>query len=144
MHATGGHLGTIYMRLATSRMQNLHALVASTVQSRQFFASMLPEQLFRVRCGSDRVRCGSDRVQCGSDRVQWSSDRVRCGSDRVQCGSDRVRCGSDRVLCGSDSSVLACCTAGLSLNLGSAPQRRPSTERKAMRTTRVVLYEYYI
>jgi hypothetical protein len=46
-----------------------------------------------------------------------------------------------RVRCGSDSSAPACCTAGPSSNLGSAPQRRPSTERKAMRTTRVVLYE---
>jgi hypothetical protein len=46
-----------------------------------------------------------------------------------------------RVRCGSDSSAPACCTAGPGSNLGSAPQRRPSTERKAMRTIRVVLYE---
>ncbi len=71
-------------------------------------------------------------------RVRCGSDRVRCGSDRVRCGSDRVRCGSERVRCGSDSSAPACCTAGPGSNLGSAPQRRPSTERKAMRKTRVV------
>ncbi len=35
-----------------------------------------------------------------------------------------------RVRCGSDSSAPACCTAGPGSNLGSAPQRRPSTERK--------------
>jgi hypothetical protein len=46
LHATGGHSGTIYMQLAASRMQILHALAANTVQSRQFFASMLQEQLF--------------------------------------------------------------------------------------------------
>ncbi len=31
LHATGSHLGTIYMQLATSRMQILHELAASTV-----------------------------------------------------------------------------------------------------------------
>jgi hypothetical protein len=41
--ATGGHSGTNYMRLAGSQMQILHALAASCVQSRQFFASMLRE-----------------------------------------------------------------------------------------------------
>jgi hypothetical protein len=46
LHATGGHSGTICMRLAASRIQFLHALAASTVQSRQFFESTLPEQLF--------------------------------------------------------------------------------------------------
>ncbi len=49
LHATGGHSGTIYMRLAASRMQILHALVASCVQSRQFFASTLREQLFELK-----------------------------------------------------------------------------------------------
>jgi hypothetical protein len=48
---------------------------------------------------------------------------------------------NERVRCGSDSSAPACCTADPSTNLGSAPRRRPSTERKAMRTIRVVLYE---
>jgi hypothetical protein len=38
LHATGGHSGTIYMRLAASRMQ-----------SRQFFASTLREQLFELK-----------------------------------------------------------------------------------------------
>jgi hypothetical protein len=46
LHVMGSHLGTIYMRLAASRMKSLHALVASCMQSRQFFASTLQEQLF--------------------------------------------------------------------------------------------------
>jgi hypothetical protein len=37
------------MRLAASRKQILHALAASSVQSRQFFASTLPEQLFELK-----------------------------------------------------------------------------------------------
>jgi hypothetical protein len=37
------------MRLADSRMQTLHALAASCVQSRQFFASTLREQLFELK-----------------------------------------------------------------------------------------------
>jgi hypothetical protein len=37
------------MRLATSSMQTLHALAASCVQSRQFFASTLQEQLFELK-----------------------------------------------------------------------------------------------
>jgi hypothetical protein len=49
LHATGGHSGTIYVRLAASRMQALHALAASCVQSRQFFASTLREQLFELK-----------------------------------------------------------------------------------------------
>ncbi len=73
--------------------------------------------------------CGVAQIGCGVAQI------------RVRCGSDRVRCGSVRVRCGSDSSAPACCTASPGSNLGSAPQRRPSTERKAMRTTRVVLYE---
>jgi hypothetical protein len=38
LHVIGVHLGIIYMRLAASRMQTLHALVATYVQSRQFFS----------------------------------------------------------------------------------------------------------
>ncbi len=49
LHATGGHLGTICMRLAASREQILHVLAASSVQSRQLFASTLPEQLFELK-----------------------------------------------------------------------------------------------
>jgi hypothetical protein len=49
IYATGGHSGTIYMRLAASRMPTLHALAASCVQSRQFFASTLREQLFELK-----------------------------------------------------------------------------------------------
>jgi hypothetical protein len=37
------------MRLAASRMQTLHALAASCVQSRQFFPSTLREQLFELK-----------------------------------------------------------------------------------------------
>jgi hypothetical protein len=48
-HAIGGHWGTIYMRLADSRMQTLHLLAASCVQSHQFFASTLREQLFKLK-----------------------------------------------------------------------------------------------
>jgi hypothetical protein len=48
-HSTGSHSGTIYMRLAASRMHTLHALAASCVQSRQFFASTLGEQLFELK-----------------------------------------------------------------------------------------------
>jgi hypothetical protein len=59
-----------------------------------------------------------------------------CGVAQTGFGVAQIR-----VRCGSDSSAPACCTAGPGSNLGSAPQRRPSTERKAMRTTRVVLYE---
>jgi hypothetical protein len=46
LHATSGHSGTTCKRLAASHIQFLHALAASTVQSHQFFESMLPEQLF--------------------------------------------------------------------------------------------------
>jgi hypothetical protein len=49
LHATGGHSGTIYMRLVASCMQTLYALAASCMQSRQFFASTLPEQLFELK-----------------------------------------------------------------------------------------------
>jgi hypothetical protein len=41
--------GTIYLRLATICMQILHGLAASPVQSRQFFASTLREQLFEFK-----------------------------------------------------------------------------------------------
>ncbi len=49
LHATGGHSGTIYMRLAARRVQTLHALAAICVQSRQFFASTLRAQLFEFK-----------------------------------------------------------------------------------------------
>jgi hypothetical protein len=56
LHAIGGHSSTIFMQLAASRMQHLHgrcrmqhlhALAASTVQSRQSIT--LLEQLFEVK-----------------------------------------------------------------------------------------------
>jgi hypothetical protein len=37
------------MQLSASRMQILHALVDSCVQSRQLFASTLQEQLFELK-----------------------------------------------------------------------------------------------
>jgi hypothetical protein len=46
---TGGHSGTIYIRLADSRMQTVHALAASCMQSRQFFVSTLREQLLELK-----------------------------------------------------------------------------------------------
>ncbi len=49
LHATGGHSGTIDMRPIASRMQILHALAASTVQSRHFFTSTLRGQLFELK-----------------------------------------------------------------------------------------------
>ncbi len=49
LHATGGHAGTICLRLAASRIQTLHALAASCVQSRQCFASTLREQSFELK-----------------------------------------------------------------------------------------------
>ncbi len=49
LHATGGHSGTFYMELAASRMQTLHALAASCMQSCQFFASKLREQSFELK-----------------------------------------------------------------------------------------------
>jgi hypothetical protein len=49
LHATGGLVGTIYMRLAASRMQTLYVLAASCMQSRQFLAITLQEQLFELK-----------------------------------------------------------------------------------------------
>jgi hypothetical protein len=49
LYPTAGHSGTIYMRLAASRMQILHLLVANCMQSLQFFASTLREQLFELK-----------------------------------------------------------------------------------------------
>jgi hypothetical protein len=75
LHATGGQSGTIYMqlaatrvqlimRLAASRLQTLHALAASCVQSRQFFASMLREQLFKLK-NEDAIKKSENlRVTC--------------------------------------------------------------------------------
>ncbi len=49
LHATGGHAGTVYMRLAASRMQTLDELAASCMQSCQFFARKQQEQLFELK-----------------------------------------------------------------------------------------------
>ncbi len=69
-----------------------------------------------------------------------------CVCERFMYSHDRsaYSAAGNMVRRGLDSSTSACCTAGPSSNLGSAPQRRPCTERKAMRTTRVVLYEKYM
>jgi hypothetical protein len=56
LYATGGHLGTIYLRLVASRMQILHAPAASCVQSRQFFASTLRDQLLEFK-NEDTCTC---------------------------------------------------------------------------------------
>jgi hypothetical protein len=48
-YATDGRSDAFYMRLAASRMQLLHALAASCVQSRQFFESTLREQIFELK-----------------------------------------------------------------------------------------------
>jgi hypothetical protein len=48
-YVIGSHSGTIYMQLAGRLMQTLYALAASCMQSRQFFASMLREQLFDLK-----------------------------------------------------------------------------------------------
>jgi hypothetical protein len=63
LHATGGHLGTVYMRLAASRMQTLHALMASCMQSSQFFASTLQEQLFELK-NEDAINKSDTRQMC--------------------------------------------------------------------------------
>ncbi len=50
LHATGGHSGTLYMRLAAAtRMQTLHALAASCIRSCQFYASRLQKQLLELK-----------------------------------------------------------------------------------------------
>jgi hypothetical protein len=83
---------------------------------------------------AQRVRRGSD-LGCGVAQT-----RLRRGTD-LGCGvaQTRVRRGSDKFASwlrqgcarrGSDNSASACCKAGPSSNLGSAPQRKPSTARK--------------
>ncbi len=64
LYATGGHSGTIYMRLAASRMETLHALAAICVQSCQFFASMLQEQLFEFKNEDVNKKSDSLRDTC--------------------------------------------------------------------------------
>ncbi len=51
-----------------------------------------------------------------------------------------VNLGKDVVRCGSDCSASACCTAGPSSYLGSAPLEEALYRADAMRITRVVLY----
>jgi hypothetical protein len=48
LHATGRNRYNLFAT-GRSRMQILHALAASTVQSRQFFASTLGEQLVELK-----------------------------------------------------------------------------------------------
>ncbi len=79
---TGGHSGTNYMWLAASRMQILHALAASCIQSRQFFASTLREQLFELvnkeaiknlRIYSTRVLAKAYPKKAWPDPISWDS-----------------------------------------------------------------------
>jgi hypothetical protein len=64
LYATDGHSGTFYMRLAASRMQMLHALAASCVQSRQFFDRMLREQLIELKNEDDIKKSENLRDTC--------------------------------------------------------------------------------
>ncbi len=75
----------------------------------------------RVQRCSVRVQRCSVRVQRCSVRVQRCSVRVQRCSVRVQRCSVRVQRCSVRVQRCSVSSALACCKAGPSSNLGSAP-----------------------
>jgi hypothetical protein len=88
-------------------------------------------------------RCGV--AQKGAAWLSQGAAWLRgCGvAQKGEAWLRRVRRGSEG--CGVDQIVarrIAVRTAGPSSNLGSAPQRRPSTERKAMRTTRVVYIKY--
>jgi hypothetical protein len=79
----GGYSGRICMRLAASRMQTLHALVASCMQSRQFFASTLREQLFELKNEDAMKKSENLRDTCTSctndcfDLCQISDIRIR-------------------------------------------------------------------
>ncbi len=79
-----------------------------------------------------------NRVRRGKNRVRRGKNRVRRGKNRVWHGKNRVRRDKNRVRRGKNSAS-ASCKAGPSSNLGSALQRRPSTDRK---TTRSCLDEY--
>jgi hypothetical protein len=49
LHASSGHLGSKYIPLVArlqTQMQNLYALEAIKLQSRQYFAMMLVDQIF--------------------------------------------------------------------------------------------------
>ncbi len=74
-----------------------------------------------VRRGSVMVRRGSVMVRRGSVMVRRGSAMVRRGSVMVQRGSVIVRRGSV-------GSASACCKAGPSSILGSAPQGSFPTE----------------
>jgi hypothetical protein len=93
-----------------------------------------------------RTRSKNRKRDCSEGQEKRLARRGSLGCGVAQKGAAwlrRVRRGSDRVRGGSDSSASTRFTAGPSSNLSSAPQRS-STERKAMRTTRVILYEYSI
>jgi hypothetical protein len=64
LYATGGHSGTIYIRLAASRMQTLRVLEASCMQSHQFFASTLREQLLKLKSEYDIKKSENLRDTC--------------------------------------------------------------------------------
>ncbi len=84
--------------------------------------------------------CGVAQIGCGVDKI-----RVRRGSQiRVRLNSIGCGIAQIKVLRGSNSSTSPCWKAGPSSNLGSAPQRRPSTERKRWRQQEAVLDELNI
>jgi hypothetical protein len=73
---------------------------------------------------------GTKSYHLGQNFIIW--DEMLSSAANVIIWEKLSLLGSDRVRRGSDSSVLACCTAGPISNLGSAPQRRPSTEQCSM------------
>jgi hypothetical protein len=64
LHGTSGNTGTNYMRLATSGTRILLAQAASCLQSRQFFASMVREQLFELKNEDAIKKTGNLRNTC--------------------------------------------------------------------------------
>jgi hypothetical protein len=82
-----------------------------------------------------KVRRGSVKVRRDSDKVRRGSVKVRRGSVKVRRGSAKVRRGSEKVRRGSVGSASACCKAGPSSILGSAPHGGSSLaeRRSAMR-----------
>ena len=76
------------------------------------------------------------RIGCGVAQKGCGVAQIGCGVAQVGCGVAQVR-----VRCGSDCSASACCTAGPSSNLGSAPLEEALYRADAMRKTRAVLNE---
>ncbi len=67
------------MQLAASRMQTLHALAASCVQSRQFIASTLREQLFEWK-NEDAIKKSEnlrDKCACKGLPIKTMHDPIQ-------------------------------------------------------------------